>query len=206
VASSPRDPVHHHHPQYHYSISLPPSLLPDKRHSSSSIKATVYFSSVLFILNLTFFQGTQNYTCNTTTGTYSTSGTAEAKLLDVTQFYTGSSLPSSQGPIQLLNVAGSHYYVPDPLAPTSIVPKFEDCTGFFIGTKNATVANSVPSYSVASVLLKNVQSGKAGGSLADWVVRTDVVGGVTPTALDTCVAGDSIAVPYKAHYLFFKNS
>ena len=56
------------------------------------------------------------------------------------------------------------------------------------------------------MLLKNVQSGAAGGSLADWVVRTDVVGGVTPTALDTCVAGDAIAIPYKAHYLFFKNS
>ena len=106
----------------------------------------------------------------------------------------------------MLTAAGSHYFVPNPLASTTLSPKFEDCTGFFIGAKNASVASTVSSYSVAAVLLQNIQPGKVGGSLADWVVRTDVVGGVTPTVLNTCVAGDTIAIPYKAHYLFFKNS
>jgi hypothetical protein len=75
---------------------------------------------------------------------------------------------------------------------------------FFIGSKNASVPNAIPSYSVAAVLLQNIQSGSAGGSLADFVVRTDVIGGVVPAGLNTCQAGDSIAIPYKAHYLFFK--
>lgn len=54
------------------------------------------------------------------------------------------------------------------------------------------------------MLLQNIQSGAAGGSLADFVVRTNVIGGVVPAGLNTCQAGDSIAIPYKAHYLFFK--
>jgi len=76
---------------------------------------------------------------------------------------------------------------------------------FIISSKNASVASADPTYSVASVLLHNIQSGQAGGNLADWVVRTNVVGGVVPTILNTCKAGDAIAIPYKANYLFYKN-
>ena len=125
----------------------------------------------------------------------------------MSKYYTGSALPSVLPGIQNLDVVGSHYYVPNPLAPGTFVPKFkQDCSGgkFFIGTKNATVPNAVPTFSVATALLKNIEIGKAGGSLADWVVRTDVIGGVVPAALNTCKAGDAIAIPYKAHYLFFK--
>lgn len=84
------------------------------------------------------------------------------------------------------------------------MPSFETANEFFIGTKNASVANINPTYTVATVLLQNVQSGPVGGTLADFVVRADILGGVVPAALDTCQAGDSIAIPYKAHYLFFK--
>lgn len=127
-----------------------------------------------------------------------------AKLLDVTKYYTGSTLPSVLPPIQDIPAVGSHFYVPNPLSPTSAVPSFADDSGFFIGTKNATVPSVISTYSVAAVLLQNVQPGQVGGTLANWVVRTDVVGGVTPTVLNTCNAGDAIAIPYKAHYLFFK--
>jgi hypothetical protein len=159
------------------------------------------------LIDSVLIAGTQNYTCNATTSTFSTSGTAEAKLLDVSKFYTGTTLPASLPGIQSLKVVASHFYVPNPLAPGTTVPKFEESCwngDFFIGTKNATVPNAVPTYSVATALLKNIQPGKAGGSLADWVVRTDVVGGVVPAVLNTCQAGDAIAIPYKAHYLFFK--
>ena len=75
---------------------------------------------------------------------------------------------------------------------------------FFIGAKNASVASANPTYSVASLLLKNIQFGRAGGDLATWVVRTDVTGGVVPSILSSCTAGETIAIPYKAQYLFFK--
>ena len=85
-----------------------------------------------------------------------------------------------------------------------MVPSFVTANEFFIGTKNASVADVNPTYSVATVLLQNVQSGPVGGTLADFVVRTDVLGGVAPSALASCQAGNTIAIPYKAHYLFFK--
>jgi hypothetical protein len=129
-----------------------------------------------------------------------------AKLLDITQYYTGNTAPSILPPIEDLQVAGSHFYVPDPLATTNIVPSFTNGNEFFIGTKNASVANVNPTYTVAAVLLQNVQSGSVGGTLADFVVRTDILGGVVPALLTTCQAGDTIAIPYKAHYLFFKKS
>jgi Protein of unknown function (DUF3455) len=162
---------------------------------------------VINLIHSILIAGTQNYTCNANTSTFLTTGTAEAKLLDVSDFYTGNTLPADLPGIQDLQVVASHYYVPNPLAPGTTVPKFEQTCwngNFFIGTKNATVPNAVPTYSVATALLKNIEPGKVGGSLADWVVRTDVVGGVVPAALNTCKAGDAIAIPYKAHYLFFK--
>jgi len=73
-----------------------------------------------------------------------------------------------------------------------------------IGVKNASVASTEPTFSVAALLVANIGQGK-GGDLADFVVRTDVVGGVVPTVLNTCTGTDVIAIPYKAHYLFFKS-
>jgi len=179
-------------------------------HSSRSCSSGICLSRLRYIYYpqscLTNI-GTQNYTCNATTNTFSASGTASAKLLDVTQFFTGTSAPATLPAIESLIVAGSHYFVPNPLnAAGAASPRFENPAAFFIGVKNASVASSQPSYSVATVLLQNIQAGKTGGNLADWVVRTDVLGGVTPQALESCQSGDQIAIPYKAHYLFFKNS
>jgi len=144
--------------------------------------------------------GTQNYSCNPATSTYYTNGTAEAKLYDVTSLYTGSTPPAVYPPLASLQPAVDHFYVPNPNAPATVIPRFQLCNPgqYFEGTKNNTVANAVPSYSVAAVLLQKVQ-----GTLADWVVRTNVVGGVVPAALNTCSAGENIAIPYKANYLFF---
>ena len=148
--------------------------------------------------------GTQNYTCNATIGTYSTTGTAEAELFDVTQFYTGDNKTIVSVPIiSDLQPVGSHLFVPSPLAPGSAAPKFENAHNFVIGAKNNSVPSVPPNFSVTSVLLKNIQPGKAGGSLANWVVRTNAIGGVVPPELNKCTAGDTIAIPYKANYLFF---
>ena len=126
-------------------------------------------------------------------------------MLDVTYLYTGSSLPSVIPPIQELKVVGSHFYVPNPLAPSTFVPEFRLRKGdYFIGTRTASVPSVPSSYSVAQALLQNIQPGSAGGSLADWVVRTNVIGGVTPAVLNICTAGQAIAIPYRAHYLFFR--
>jgi len=146
--------------------------------------------------------GTQNYTCNATSGTYQTSGTASAELVDVTKFYTGNTAPPTLPAIQTLDVVGNHFFVPNPLAAGSNSPMFQNEHSFFIGAKNASIASPVATYSVAALLLTNIGQGK-GGNLADFVVRTGVVGGVVPTVLNTCSAGDVIAIPYKAHYLFF---
>lgn len=144
--------------------------------------------------------GTQNYTCNATSGTYLTSGTASAELVDVTPYFTGTAAPAVLPAIQTLPPVGQHFFV---VEGTATDPKFQNANAFFVGVKNASVASTQPTYSVAAVLLTNI-GGTNGGTLADFVVRTDVVGGVVPTVLDTCQAGDVIAIPYKAHYLFFK--
>jgi Protein of unknown function (DUF3455) len=150
--------------------------------------------------------GTQNFTCNATSGTYITSsGTAEAVLLDLTPYYDGSKPVTSLPAISELTVVGKHYFVPNPIS-TGVVPMFVSWghRGFFVGTKNASLPSTQPSYSVADLLLQKIDDGYKGGHLADWVVRTDVVGGVPPTVLNNCVPGETIAIPYKAHYLFYK--
>jgi Protein of unknown function (DUF3455) len=148
--------------------------------------------------------GTQNYTCNTTSGTFITStNTAEAQLFDVTQFYTGDNLGTNIPPIPDLKAIGTHFFVVDPLNSGTLSPKFQTGDDFVIGAKNASVGSTIPSFSVAAVLLENIQPGKAGGSLADWVVRTNVVGGVIPQQLNQCTGDQQIAIPYRADYLFF---
>jgi len=176
------------------------------RGSQSCLPWLWYPSHEITYISNILITGTQNYTCNATSLTYSTSGTAEAKLIDITQFYTGDTAPAVLPSIKDLKVIGSHYYVPNPVTPGTNVPKFlNTCEDeFFIGTKNASVPNALPTYSVAAVLLKNVDFEGKGGSLAEWVVRTDILGGVVPAGLNTCNAGDAITIPYKAHYLFFK--
>lgn len=99
---------------------------------------------------------------------------------------------------------GTHYYVPNPRAPEAVIPKFQIGDNFVIAAKNNSIPNALPTFSVATVLLQNVQPGVVGGSFADWVVRTNVVGGAVPSLFDSCHAGEGIAIPYRANYLFFK--
>jgi hypothetical protein len=169
-------------------------------HSSRRRDFELCLHRLWYVHTSTLTSGTQNYSCNPATSTYYTNGTAEAKLFDVTSLYTGSTPPAVYPPLASLQPAVDHFYVPNPNAPTTVIPRFQLCNPgqFFEGTKNSTVANAVPSYSVAAVLLQKVQ-----GTLADWVVRTNVIGGVVPAALNTCSAGENIAIPYKANYLFF---
>ena len=147
--------------------------------------------------------GTQNYTCNATSGSYPPVDTAEAVLLDLTPYYTETIAPSTIPPIQDLQVVGRHFYVPNPVGPGASLPSFKDRGGFVVGKRNNSVPSSRPEFSVPSVLLANVQPGKGGGSLANWVVRTDVDGGVVPAQQQKCAAGDAVAIPYRATYLFF---
>jgi len=72
--------------------------------------------------------GTQNYSCNPATLTYFSTGTAEAKLFDVTSLYTGSTAPTTFPPLSSLNPVVNHFYVPNPNAPTTVVPKFVLCS------------------------------------------------------------------------------
>jgi hypothetical protein len=109
-------------------------------------------------------------------------------------------------PIPDLDPVGSHFFVPDPLASGTSAPKFESGNDFVIATKNNSVASPASNFSVAEVLLQNIQFGKAGGTLANWVVRTNVIGGVVPSELNNCGGGDTIGIPYRADYLFFTNS
>jgi len=192
------------YPRAGLPINLPAGVTPP----NSTVLKYVYLGyGILPQLNPYLIQGTQNYTCNATSSTYSTSGTAEAVLLDITKYYQGSCSVAAIPPVNQLEVVGKHYYVPNPLTAGAVSPQFINLeTGkFIIASRNASVASANPTYSVANVLLQNIQPGKVGGSLADWVVRTDVVGGVVPTILNTCKAGDVIAIPYKAHYLFYQN-
>ena len=148
--------------------------------------------------------GTQNYTCDPKTGNYSTSGTAEAALFDITELYTGNSPPNPLPSIGDLAFIGTHFFVQNPLNTSVSAPRFQNNNEFIIGKKNNTVPTDPSNFSVASVLLQNIESGKAGGTLADWVVRTNVIGGVVPSELNKCQQGDTIGIPYRADYLFFK--
>jgi len=153
-----------------------------------------------------FLSGTQNYTCNATLGTYSPSGTAQAVLMDITQYYNNvTKPPQGEVPIQDEFPAGYHYYVPNFISGIGIVPMFRLIYGdvFVITSKINAVASSDPNYSVAWVILENVQFPE-GGFLARYVVRVQTNGGVVPMNLNTCVEGQEIRVPYEAKYLFFE--
>jgi hypothetical protein len=127
---------------------------------------------------------------------------SEAKLLDVTSSFMGSSIQEF-APIQSLTTIGTFFWVPNPSSATPpLVEKWLRNDGiFFVGTKNETAPSRAPSFSVVSVYLSHIQ-----GTLADYVVRTNTVGGIVPDVLNSCNSGDTIAIPYTANYLFFNES
>jgi len=146
--------------------------------------------------NVFFGQGTQDYTCDPTTLTF-TNNTADAQLFDVTCEWTGTTAPVETSPPSGVQASVQHFFVPNPNTPSgALIPSFHQGSQFFDGSKVASVPSSDPSTSVPTVLLSNVA-----GTLAKNIVRTNVDGGVPSTT--KCTAGQTTAVPYHANYLFF---
>jgi len=160
--------------------------------------------------------GTQNYTCNSTTSTYS-SNVAVADLYDITDLIKSNTkdslcklyLKNSQdcsaedNPLQLSHV-GLHYF------DASSKPNF-DFTKSEHGWLQAKKGASVPAPASAS---KGVEP-EANGAV-DWlylldngagvshelqsVYRVQTAGGVPPK---TCSGNEQIEIPYAAEYWFY---
>lgn len=158
--------------------------------------------------------GTQNYTCNSTTGTYS-SNTALANLYDASRIVTSISrdsisrtyLQSSQCGIEnpfALNLVGHHFF------DAKSQPNFQFTTN---GTPRLQAKKSaaVPAPSTASKGVYNADFGAV-----DWlylidngahvstglqsVYRVETAGGKPPT---TCSGSEQVEVPYAAEYWFY---
>lgn len=159
--------------------------------------------------------GTQNYTCDSTTGTYS-SNTALANLYDASRIVTSLSrdsisrtyLQSSQCGIEnpfALNLIGHHFF------DAKSQPNFQFTTN---GTPRlqAKKSASVPAPWTASkgvfdaafgavdwlYLIDNGAHVSTGGLTS--VYRVETAGGKPPTS---CSAGDQVEVPYAAEYWFY---
>ena len=160
--------------------------------------------------------GTQNYTCNSTTSTYS-SNVAVADLYDITNLVTSSTkdslcilyLKNSQdcnaddNPLKL-NHVGQHYF------DASSKPNF-DFTKSGYGWLQAKKGAGVPAPNTAS---KGVEPHKNGA--VDWlylldngagvsqtlqsVYRVETAGGKPPA---TCSGNEQIQIPYAAEYWFY---
>ncbi|KAF7332934.1 hypothetical protein MVEN_02399300 [Mycena venus] len=168
--------------------------------------------------------GVQNYSCSSTTSTYTSIG-AVASLFDIscletqpqfatiqtTAFNVWSKIPSSVSATSIDSTVGApfllgfHYFVPSP-SGTGISPKWDftstgsfagDATAYVIGAKVGDIA--APTGSTTNVdwlALNGIQ-----GSLASKIFRIDTVGGQPPTS---CVPGSApISVKYTAKYFLY---
>lgn len=160
--------------------------------------------------------GTQNYTCNSTTGTYS-SNVAVADLYDVTnviksntkdslcKLYLKSSTDCSndKNPMQL-NLIGNHYF------DASSKPNF-DFSRSDKGRLQAKKGAGVPAPKSASKGVKPYENGAV-----DWLYLLDNGAGVSEELLSvyrvqtaggkppqTCNGGEQVQVPYAAEYWFY---
>ena len=159
--------------------------------------------------------GTQNYTCNSTTGTYG-SNTALANLYDASKIVTSATrdsitrkyLLSSQLGVEnplALNLVGHHFF--DPKSQ----PNFQFTTN---GTprlqakKSANVlAPSTASKGVTGAAYGAVDwlylvdngAGVSTGGLTS-VYRVETAGGKPPTS---CKGSQQVAIPYAAEYWFY---
>lgn len=167
--------------------------------------------------------GVQNYTCNATSHTYTSTG-AVAELLDISCLYgkpgfqnaqndlfnSWSLLPSSvtiQDAISLLDnaptVLGQHYFIKNPIGTTpAILPKWDftstqhNADAFVVGSKVGDLTAPTGSADVDWLQLKGVE-----GSLAKTIYRTDTKGGQPPAS---CTAGSPpLSVKYASKYWFF---
>ncbi|KZP25026.1 hypothetical protein FIBSPDRAFT_821375 [Athelia psychrophila] len=169
--------------------------------------------------------GTQNYTCNSTSLTYISSG-AVAELFDVsclvsqpsfaslqdTAFTMWTASPAPETPAALITklgtsptVLGQHYFVANPSGAAGTSPKWDftsnvdagNTNAFVIGAKTGDLPAPTGASDVDWLQLKNVE-----GDLATTVYRTDTRGGQPPAS---CTAGSpAIEVKYVAKYFLFK--
>ncbi|KAJ6489957.1 hypothetical protein C8R45DRAFT_868093 [Mycena sanguinolenta] len=168
--------------------------------------------------------GVQNYTCSSTTSTYTSIG-AVASLFDIscldktpafatvqTSAYgawkaapSGVSANTIGAKVGASNLLGYHYFVTSP-SGTGISPKWDfTSTGKFAGNSSAFILAAkagdiaAPTNSATNVdwlMLNNVQ-----GSLASKVFRIDTVNGQPPTS---CVPGSAdISVKYASKYFLY---
>lgn len=160
--------------------------------------------------------GTQNYTCNSTTGTYS-SNVAVADLYDITSIIKSNTkdslcklyLKNSQdcenedNPLQL-NLIGDHYF------DASSKPNF-DFSRSEKGRLQAKKGAGVPAPTTASKGVKDYANGAV-----DWLYLLDNGAGVSEELLSvyrvqtaggkppvTCTGEEQVQVPYAAEYWFY---
>jgi hypothetical protein len=160
--------------------------------------------------------GTQNYTCNSTTGTYS-SNVAIADLYDITSIIKSNTkdslcklyLKNSQAcsnddnPMQL-DLIGNHYF------DASSKPNF-DFSRSDKGRLQAKKGAGVPAPKTASKGVKDYDYGAV-----DWLYLLDNGAGVSEDLLSvyrvqtaggkppqTCSGGEQIQIPYAAEYWFY---
>jgi len=174
--------------------------------------------------------GVQNYTCNSTSLTYSNVG-AVAELFDISclsgtpafstiqndAYGIWNHAPTSvtaQDVIKKLGrnplVLGQHYYVPNPNTTAgnpAISPKWDFTSGAEKGNAQAYVVGAkigdLPAPTGKSDV-DWVQLKKVEGELADTVYRVDTKGGQPPTS---CTAGAPLlSVKYTAQYWLFGGS
>ncbi|KAJ7166203.1 hypothetical protein C8R46DRAFT_835700, partial [Mycena filopes] len=169
--------------------------------------------------------GVQNYTCNSTTSTYSSIGavaslfdiaclahTAEFARIQTTAFHLWSEAPKKTSAESIgasrpaaCALLGYHYFVPAS-SGTGLSPKWDfTSTGRFAGNSTAYVigakvgdllAPANPAVNVDWLALTNT-----GGALASKIFRVDTVSGQPPKS---CAPGSaSISVKYTAKYYLY---
>ncbi|KAJ7174780.1 hypothetical protein C8R46DRAFT_848295, partial [Mycena filopes] len=165
--------------------------------------------------------GVQNYSCSSTTSTFSSIG-AVASLFDIaclaqtkkfatiqnTAFERWIKAPEDETALSIgrgPDLLGFHYFVTSP-SGTGLSPKWDftstgkfagNTTAFVIGVKVGDIlAPTDPAVNIDWLALNN-----GGGALASKIFRIDTVGGQPPTS---CVPGSAdISVKYTAKYFLF---
>ncbi|KAF7336172.1 malate dehydrogenase [Mycena venus] len=172
--------------------------------------------------------GTQNYTCNATTGTYINVG-AVAQLFDASCLYDSPEFSSLQEiaytmwkyapptasisqvieylqPFHASFVLGQHYFVPSPSGP-GVSPKWDFSSAALAGHPDAYVLAAKAGDIPAPTGPPNVDwlsLNKVEGNLATQVFRVNTVGGLPPAS---CTAGSPpIAVKYASTYWLYGSS
>ncbi|KAF7337397.1 hypothetical protein MSAN_02266000 [Mycena sanguinolenta] len=165
--------------------------------------------------------GIQNYSCSSTTSTYTSIG-AVASLFDISCLIDSSDFASIQttafdiwnaapsgtaassigSQVSAPDLLGFHYFVTSP-SGTGISPEWDftsttgDSSSYVIGAKVGDIAAPTDSATNVDWLALN----SAQGSLASKIFRIDTVKGQPPTS---CVAGsDPISVKYTAKYYLY---